>query len=400
MSESWHIITGEYPPQPGGVADYTRLVACGLAAAGDEVHVWAPAAPGPDPDDPGVAVHRLPGCFGSRALAELGAALRDERRPFRLLVQYVPHMYGMRGMNVPLCWWLWRRRHLRPWVMFHEVAYPYAWRQPVRHNVLAATQRVMAGLAVRAAGRIFVSTPWWEPRLRRLAPLPDPVTWMPVPSTLAASADSAAVEAVRDELVGGSESLVVGHFGSFGGGPVPRLLERVLPPVLRANAARVGLLIGRGSEAFAGKLVAEHAALVGRLHAAGELTADAAAAHLRACDLLVQPYPDGVSGRRTSLMAGLALGVPAATTRGPATEPVWHDGLVALAPADDPAALVAAAERLLADPAARRRLGEKGRAVYQARFSIERTIRILRESRPAADDEPEPSPVAPVACLR
>ena len=39
----WHILTGEYPPQPGGVSDYSRMVAHGLAAAGDEVVVWAPS---------------------------------------------------------------------------------------------------------------------------------------------------------------------------------------------------------------------------------------------------------------------------------------------------------------------------------------------------------------------
>src|SRR5579862_6625194 len=39
----WHIITPEYPPQTGGVSDYTRLVAEGLAEKGDVVHVWCPA---------------------------------------------------------------------------------------------------------------------------------------------------------------------------------------------------------------------------------------------------------------------------------------------------------------------------------------------------------------------
>jgi hypothetical protein len=305
-------------------------------------------------------------------------------------------MYGLKGINLPFCWWLWRRRRRRPWVMFHEVAYPFARRQPLRHNVLATAQRMMAGLAARAAERVFVSTPWWEERLRRLAPVPDPVTWMPVPSTLAVSADPMAVTAVRDEFTQGNNTLVIGHFGSFGDGLVPRLLASVLPPVLLANAGRVGVLVGRGGEAFAGKLIAEYAALAGRLHATGELPAEAAAAHLRACDLLLQPYPDGVSGRRTSLMAGLALGVPAATTHGPATEPVWRDGCVALAPPDDPAALVAVVERLLADPAARRRLGEKGRAVYQARFSIDCTIRTLRGFRPA--DAEEAPPVESAAC--
>src|SRR5271170_7879191 len=37
-----HIITPEYPPQPGGVSDYTAQVAEGLAQAGEEVHVWCP----------------------------------------------------------------------------------------------------------------------------------------------------------------------------------------------------------------------------------------------------------------------------------------------------------------------------------------------------------------------
>ena len=38
----WHILTCEYPPQTGGVSDYTFLVANGLASH-DEVHVWCPS---------------------------------------------------------------------------------------------------------------------------------------------------------------------------------------------------------------------------------------------------------------------------------------------------------------------------------------------------------------------
>ena len=50
----WAILTGEYPPQAGGVSDYTRLVAEGLAAVGDEVAVYAPPqGHGPDSAPPG-----------------------------------------------------------------------------------------------------------------------------------------------------------------------------------------------------------------------------------------------------------------------------------------------------------------------------------------------------------
>src|SRR5262245_35034850 len=95
----WVLITGEYPPEPGGVSDYTRLVARGLAAAGDEVHVWAPAASPSlsEPSDPGVSVHRLRGKFGRRDMEMLDSSLKRLAKPFRLFVQYVPHAFGRKG---------------------------------------------------------------------------------------------------------------------------------------------------------------------------------------------------------------------------------------------------------------------------------------------------------------
>ena len=60
---TWHVITGEFPPQGGGVSDYTRQLARGLAEAGDQVEIWAPPCVGPDEapsDETGVRVHRLP----------------------------------------------------------------------------------------------------------------------------------------------------------------------------------------------------------------------------------------------------------------------------------------------------------------------------------------------------
>jgi hypothetical protein len=120
--QHWHIITGGYPPQPGGVSDYTRLVAVELARAGDVVNIWAPACASTDPIDAGVAVHRLPGHFGPRAIALLDRHL--SRNPARILVQYVPHAFGFKAMNFPFVSWLYARRRANISVMFHEVAYP------------------------------------------------------------------------------------------------------------------------------------------------------------------------------------------------------------------------------------------------------------------------------------
>ncbi len=114
------MITGEYPPQAGGVSDYSRVVARGLAAAGDTVHVYAPEFPENDSPEDGITIRRLPGHFGPRALAQLSRV--PGRRPGdRILVQYVPHAFGFKAINLPFCLWLFV--HCRKFggatVMFH-----------------------------------------------------------------------------------------------------------------------------------------------------------------------------------------------------------------------------------------------------------------------------------------
>jgi glycosyltransferase involved in cell wall biosynthesis len=102
--------------------------------------------------------------------------------------------------------------------------------------------------------------------------------------------------------------------------------------------------------------------------------------HLQACDLCVQPYPDGITARRTSAMCILANGVPMVTTRGALTEGIWTEQpTAALAPAENLEVLVACALRLLTDNSARTSLGRQGRHLYDAYFSLDQVIRRLNE---------------------
>jgi hypothetical protein len=96
----WAIVTGEYPPQPGGVSDYTQLLAEGLVAAGDKVAVYAPSEQhGPATTGSGVRVYRLPDRFSIRGLRRLDGGLARDR-PDRLLIQYTPHAFGWKAMNL------------------------------------------------------------------------------------------------------------------------------------------------------------------------------------------------------------------------------------------------------------------------------------------------------------
>src|SRR5262249_49749912 len=150
--------------------------------------------------------------FGLGGLRQLDRELSRLPRSARLLVQYVPHAFGWKAMNLPLCLWLGGLR--RPvWVMFHEVAFPCEPGQPWKHRLLGAVTRQMAGMVCRAADRIFVSTPVWEAVLREVGAPVSSVTWLPIPSPLPLAVPAEEVAALRSRVAPTGTS-VVGHFGT------------------------------------------------------------------------------------------------------------------------------------------------------------------------------------------
>jgi hypothetical protein len=196
-------------------------------------------------------VHRLPGHFGPTALARLDAALA--RSPGRILLQYVPHAFGCKAMNVPLCALLWARPRVLD-VMFHEVAFPFVPGQPLKHKVLASVHRFMASLLLRSAERVFVSVPSWESLLRPLAHrFPAPI-WTPVASNIPSRVDADAVARVRAQLPN-RMCRFVGHFGTYSQ-PITTVLAPALREILAGNGAVHGLLIGCGSTEFAARFMA------------------------------------------------------------------------------------------------------------------------------------------------
>ena len=146
------------------------------------------------------------------------------------------------------------------------------------------------------------------------------------------------------------------------------------------------LLLGAGGPQFRTSLLARHPEYTDLIYSTGPLDEAQLAAHVAACDLLVQPYPDGISSRRTSAMAALSLGVPVVTTRGHLTESLWADsGAVRLTAVSDAGGMAGQVEELLRSPDPTRRLGEAGRALYLRTFDVNRTIgALMNASRRAA----------------
>lgn len=376
----WHLVTAEYPPQPGGVSDYARGVARGLAAAGERVHVWCPPAGGASPRDEGVELHRELGRISADDLRRAGALLDGFPAPRRLLVQWVPHAYGRRSMNLSFCRWVGERaaRGDRVEIMVHE---PFlAFGGSARQVAVAAVHRAMTVALLRAAERVWVSTPAWADRWRKYRlGRQIPFEWTPIPSNVPVVDDAAGVGAARARYLPAGGRLV-GHFGTYRAN-VTGMLAPLMGEVLAESPHRAALLLGRGGERFRDAMLGRYPALAGRIHAPGALSTDDLSRHLAACDVLVQPYPDGANGRQTSLAAGLEHGRAVVTTSGPSTEPVWREsGAVALAPSGDVHAAARLVSALLADDAARERMGTAAERLYDERFHLRHTIEALRRS--------------------
>lgn len=381
----WHIVTPEYPPVSGGVSHYVYSLAGALSQAGDEVHVWSPAAKDPAPVIAGVRVHCEPGAFRITDLWRTGRALNRFPEPRRILVQWVPHGYRYRSMNIAFCLWVWLRSMLRGdsvELMIHEAFLEFRngkWRQ----NVAAAVHRIMMLVLLQSTRKVWTSTLAIGPLCKPYA-LGRAVTfeWLPIPSSVPVSATDSGIAQVRRAYTGAPQ-LLIGHFGTYGG-PITSMLRTITSSLLGEHENACLLLIGQNSDEFRSRLVAEYPQFAERIRSSGHLSSfQDLSAHIAACDLMIQPYPDGVTTRRTTVMAGISHGRPVVTTAGRATEDFWKEaGAVALVPADDTDAFLDAVRTLLADENARTRLGDRAASLYRSRLDIRETVTQLRGSAP------------------
>jgi glycosyltransferase involved in cell wall biosynthesis len=371
-----HVITGEYPPQVGGVGDHTAALAAALVGCGERVHVWCPGTAGGFTADD-VTVHRELGGIRSADLKRFSARLASMPAPRRLIVQWVPHAFGRKSLNVGFCRWIHRRRVTdgdEIDVIVHEPFLPFT--GSAKASIAAVVHRIMIAYVLRAAARVWVVTPAWSGFLQPYAPARDlGFRWLPVPATIPVGEPA---ESLRGRLIN-RDALLIGSFATAGRYAEDALGRAVLP-LLVVNRNLHLLLIGRHSDAFRRVLLGCEPAVSARVHATGSVPSGELAAWVSACDVGVQPYPDGVCGRQTTAMAFLAHGRPLVTTDGRFTEDVWRKGAVLLASTSAPDQLRAKLEALLTDRLQRDRLARLSCTLYESRFDVRHAAAALHDA--------------------
>ncbi|MEA2157521.1 MAG: hypothetical protein QOE11_3661 [Solirubrobacteraceae bacterium] len=307
-----------------------------------------------------------------------------------VLIQYMPFSWGRWGFAPWLVLTvavlrLTRRRTVVA-IMVHEC---YEDMRSVRTTLMGGWQRVQLRLLLRMAQRRGASITRFADQLAAAWPHL-PVQRIPVSSPFAAALDAREAERARrgwaaDDMVLGTMSS--GHRG--------QLIDHV---ARAANAVAAGLghcvLLVLGNGAVVPDRLDPRVTVV----RPGFLAAQDIAPLIAACDVYLAPYLDGVSSRRTTMLAGLQQGVAIVGTKSASTDPdlLSHPALV-LTDVKDVDGFAGAAATVAADAGLRAAMAAHARALFAERYAFSVVARMWLDHLGAGEAAPPAGAGTPIA---
>lgn len=279
-----------------------------------------------------------------------------------VLVQYNPFQYAKWGFApwLPARLAKLRRAPRPPLValMVHEPFVPIVgWRSAL----MGLWQRSQLVALRSSSDVVLASIDAWTEMMRRQRPR-RPTFHLPVGSNLpdrreARGEARARLGAGDDTIV--LASLTTGHPSRFLG-----YIVSAANAVAESRGRVVLLHLGAGAPPLEGARGSV------RIHSPGRLAGEALAAMLAGADVYLAPFIDGVSTRRSSMMAAFQHALPVVGTDGPLTDPLLREASDALrlVPFDRPEQFTDAVLELAECVEKRRRLGESGRRLFERCF--------------------------------
>jgi glycosyltransferase involved in cell wall biosynthesis len=356
------MVSGEFPPQHGGLGDYTNILCQHLVPLGIEVGVVTSKSAGEGARGKGFPVAPAVGRWDMFCWPELGKRIRTMNANV-IHVQYQTAAYGLHpAINLLPVALRMAKNPAKVVFTFHDLDAPYRpWlRGPVRQLAMRAGERkVDAFVATNSADfqQLLSSRPGPSWARYHMIPIGANVPKQP-PRRFTRDAQ-------RKKLGIGARTLLLSHFGLLNHSKgLQDLLLALKILVERGQDVKLVLVGGTtGSSdttnlSFANTIHQQivQLGLAGHVIETGFLSAEDVSAHLLACDVCVLPYRDGASFRRGSLMAALEHGLCIVTTR-PAEAELIDGENARLADPANPVSLARAIDDLAEDEVTRRRLG-------------------------------------------
>jgi glycosyltransferase involved in cell wall biosynthesis len=366
------LVTGEYPPDQGGVGDYTAHLAQALVAEGCQAgvltrrrHRWSvPHAP-----HESVPVYRaVPrwDLWTPHRVRSAAALVRPDVVHF----QHQEAAFDMSfGVHLAPAWI--RRTRACVAITYHDLAVPYLF--PKAGRLRAWVSRLPA----HSANLVVATTAADQ---RDLASAGVAAEVIPIGSNIDGPGPEGVDADWRARHAPGANPLLV-YFGllnsSKGLASLAGLMSRLAESGADARLVVVGS--GTGSSDATNhdasqslRAAMDAAGVTERVSYTGHLPADEVAAWLAVADAVVLPYDDGASFRRGSLLAALRCGAAIVTTTpqsgavGPPLPDLRHEHSALLVPPRDVDALYQAVVRLCGERELAARLRSEARALSGA----------------------------------
>lgn len=357
-------ITSKYPPCPCGVGDHTCGLARELRTCGHEIMVYTSSAGKSNgAEDPG----------GVRVLREICAW--DFSANFGVLESARRHRAEIVHLQYTASWHNHPVFPLFPWAIKRRACPPVPKVVVTLHELEAPITKILPGPTRRAwliplllfSDAIIVTSERDASVLRRIPFMSGKLHYIPLGSNLhQGTPPPIDRQQIRKQLGVRDDETLLARFGF-----VDNIQVALIPMVLHSvrqlldRGCRVKLLlVGGGSGPGQTEVLklARELGIENHLLFTGYRPSDEASRYLRSADIAVQPYPEGVCERRSSLQAVMALGLPIVSTqRGIPLSLFRPRDNVMLARVHDSRKMADAIGELISDPSLRARLAEGAR---------------------------------------
>ena len=391
---TWHILTTSFPPYRGGLGFHSFHLGECLASRGHNVYVWS--AFDPRTKDKlrryqlrrTVEHHRISDVWNEESFSvvadqinELGGYLLVQYRPLAFLgsssAELVSFLKRLRNSSLKVGLMIHRTledaavlhgtiRPHEPFTMWHSVWW-HIKQLRLTCQILPSADFVFV-TSSRVGARLRYLPYWGSPKLQN----------MPVSSPVAHQARGQQVANLRAAFLG-DRRFIVGTYSSFKEPEVLDVLSKVMVSLLREHRSWLWLGFGRYSNPYFRFLAGAHPDISERMLSAGELDHEALSAHIGLCDVMFQPYYQGINTQRASAMVVLDHAKPLVTSLGKYTEKIWQSsGAVKLCRWNHCQQYKEAIEQMAESGGGE--LGQRGKSLYEQSFSWQKTLRVLEDA--------------------
>lgn len=376
----WHIICFRAPPMISSLGNYALTTALNLAHRGYKVYFWTSKLNDEiSKNNPSnFTLQSLDDAENSPYTENLSHILENDKQHGKVLWYYEPNTNKEFCQKLKI-WASKKPKNTSFSLIIHkplESSYTFS---SLKNLYSYLKEKHLLKDLLGSVNEVFITAPYLKEKIKKLLRKEKklPIHWLPLQSNIKYIKDEERAQNIRKAFAPESQFLL-GSFGSYHDKPQVKELNKQIFLLLNKHPERFFLCLGRNSSDFVAKFKKFYPYLEAQIEATGELDYPAVSAHIQACDIMIQPYPNGITAKNTSLLTSLSHEKAILTTKGPRTESFWlNKNCLSLYEENSELDFLEKFDSIIYDSSIKKSLEKKAGQTYKNFFSPNKTIQKL-----------------------